>query len=159
MPEFEPTNSPTTAPTTASVAETFSPLKMLGSACGRLNLRNVCRREARIDRARSIMSGSIDLKPMTVATTTGKNPSRKAEITLGKIPDLKRLQAGSAHRSGEVDHVGFHRFEAHDGGDDNRKESEQESRNHLGEDSRSETSAGGKRASIGRGRSCRVPSI
>ena len=86
MPELEPTNSPTTAPTTASVAETFKPLKMLGSACGRLNLRNICRRDARIDRARSIISGSIDLKPMTVATTTGKNPSKKAEITLGKMP-------------------------------------------------------------------------
>ena len=86
MPEFEPTNSPTTAPTTASVADTLSPLKMLGSACGRLNLTNICQRDARIERARSIISGSIDLKPITVATTTGKNPSRNAEITFGKMP-------------------------------------------------------------------------
>ncbi len=32
------------------------------------------------------MSGSIDLKPMTVATTTGKKPSRNAEMTFGKMP-------------------------------------------------------------------------
>ena len=32
------------------------------------------------------MSGSTDLKPITVDTTTGKKPSRKAEITLGTMP-------------------------------------------------------------------------
>ncbi len=32
------------------------------------------------------MSGSIDLNPWTPATTTGKKPSRKAEITLGVMP-------------------------------------------------------------------------
>ena len=32
------------------------------------------------------MSGSTDLKPCTAETTTGKNPSRNAEITLGMMP-------------------------------------------------------------------------
>ena len=37
-------------------------------------------------RARSTMSGSTDLNPCTAETTTGKNPSRKAEMIFGKIP-------------------------------------------------------------------------
>ncbi len=41
---------------------------------------------APIERARSITSGSIDLKPCTVETTTGKKPSRNAAITLGTMP-------------------------------------------------------------------------
>src|SRR5215468_10357131 len=86
MPEFEPTNSPTTAPTTASVTETLSPLKMLGSALGRLILRKIWSREALIDWARLIISGSTDLRPITVDTTTGKKPSRNAAMTLGTIP-------------------------------------------------------------------------
>ena len=32
------------------------------------------------------MSGSTDLKPCTADTTTGKNPSRNAEITFGMMP-------------------------------------------------------------------------
>ncbi len=32
------------------------------------------------------MSWSTDLKPCTPATTTGKKPSRKAEITFGAMP-------------------------------------------------------------------------
>src|SRR4051812_29957621 len=86
MPELEPTNSPTTAPTTASVTDTFRPLKICGSACGRLILKKVCSRLAPMERDRSIMSGSTDLKPITVDTTTGKKPSRKALITFGKMP-------------------------------------------------------------------------
>src|SRR5690349_1956670 len=86
MPEFEPTNSPTTAPTTASVTETFRPEKIAGSAWGRLTARNTCNRLPCIARARSTMSGSTDLKPCTAETTTGKKPSRNAEITLGTMP-------------------------------------------------------------------------
>ena len=86
MPELEPTNSPTTAPTTASVTETFSPLKIDGRAVGKRNFKNTFSGFAPIDRARSITSASTDLKPCTVATTTGKKPSRKAAITLGTMP-------------------------------------------------------------------------
>ena len=32
------------------------------------------------------MSGSTDLNPCTVETTTGKKPSRNAEITFGNMP-------------------------------------------------------------------------
>ena len=32
------------------------------------------------------MSGSTDLKPCTADTTTGKKPSRNAEITFGMMP-------------------------------------------------------------------------
>src|SRR6266487_724453 len=86
MPEFDPTNSPTTAPTTAKVTDTLSPAKIDGSACGRLMRMKIWSFDAFMDRARSIMSRSTDLKPTTVETTTGKNPSRKAAITLGIIP-------------------------------------------------------------------------
>src|SRR5436190_22809178 len=86
MPELEPTNSPTTAPTTANVTETLSPEKIAGIACGRLTAQNTRRRLPRMARARSTMSGSTDLKPCTAETTTGKKPSRNAEITFGKIP-------------------------------------------------------------------------
>src|SRR5258707_15630116 len=86
MPELEPTNSPTTAPTTASVTETLRPEKIAGIACGRLTAQNTWKRLPCMARARSTMSGSTDLKPCTAETTTGKNPSRKAEITLGKMP-------------------------------------------------------------------------
>src|SRR5437764_15346707 len=86
MPEFDPTNSPTTAPTTASVTDTLSPAKIDGMALGRLICRNVCHRDAFIDRARSSMSGSTDLKPATVETTTGKKPSMNAAMTLGTMP-------------------------------------------------------------------------
>src|SRR6267142_1499667 len=86
MPEFEPTNSPTTAPTTASVTDTLRPAKIDGSACGRLMCRKVRSRDAFIDRARSSMSASTDLKPATVETTTGKKPSMNAQITLGMMP-------------------------------------------------------------------------
>src|SRR5262245_31715861 len=83
MPELEPTNSPTTAPTTASVTDTLSPEKIAGSACGRLTAQKTCRRLPCIARARSTSKGSTDLKPCTADTTTGKKPSRNAEITLG----------------------------------------------------------------------------
>src|SRR6201995_3477925 len=86
MPELEPTNSPTTAPTTASVTDTFRPEKIAGIACGRLTARNTFARLPCIARARSTMSGSTDLKPCTAETTTGKNPSRNAESTFGKMP-------------------------------------------------------------------------
>src|SRR5438105_1425195 len=86
MPEFEPTNSPTTAPTTAKVTDTLRPLKIDGSAVGSRNLRNTLNGFAPIDRARSMTSDSTDLKPCTVATTTGKKPSRNAAMTLGTIP-------------------------------------------------------------------------
>ena len=46
----------------------------------------VAKRDARIDRARSSMSGSTDLKPTTVDTTMGKKPSMNAAITFGMIP-------------------------------------------------------------------------
>src|SRR5258707_10434564 len=86
MPELEPTNSPTTAPTTARVTDTFSPLKIEGRAVGRRNFRNTLNGFAPMERARSITSLSTDLKPCTVATTTGKNPSKNAAITLGTMP-------------------------------------------------------------------------
>src|SRR4029077_13582127 len=86
MPELEPTHSPPTAPTTASVTETFSPEKIAGIACGRLTARNTWKRLPCIARARSTMSGSTDLNPCTAETTTGKNPSKNAEITFGKMP-------------------------------------------------------------------------
>src|SRR5215471_21259819 len=86
MPELEPTNSPTTAPTTASVTETFKPEKIAGIACGKLTARKIWKRLPCIARARSTMSGSTDLNPCTAETTTGKNPKRNAEITLGMIP-------------------------------------------------------------------------
>src|ERR1700675_1112218 len=86
MPELEPTNSPTTAPTTASVTETFKPEKIAGIACGRLKAMNRWKRQPCMARARSTMSGSTDLKPCTAETTTGKKPSRNAEITFGKMP-------------------------------------------------------------------------
>src|ERR1700710_2062334 len=82
MPELEPTNSPTTA----SVTETFSPEKIDGVACGRLTAQNTWKRLPCMARARSTMSGSTDLKPCTAETTTGKNPRRNAEITLGMMP-------------------------------------------------------------------------
>src|SRR6266576_2575801 len=86
MPELEPTNSPTTEPTTASVTDTFRPEKIAGIACGRLTARNTWKRLPCMARARSTISGSTDLKPCTADTTTGKNPSRKAEITFEMIP-------------------------------------------------------------------------
>src|ERR1700749_1174354 len=86
MPELEPTNSPTTAPTTASVTETLRPEKIAGIACGRLTAQNTWKRLPCMGRARSTMSGATDLKPCTADTTTGKKPSRKAEITLGMMP-------------------------------------------------------------------------
>src|SRR5207237_8190354 len=86
MPEFDPTNSPTTAPTTANVTDTLSPAKIDGSACGKLMRTNVASRDAFIERARSSMSGSTDLKPTTVDTTIGKNPSMNAQMTLGMMP-------------------------------------------------------------------------
>src|ERR1700738_4800567 len=86
MPEWEPTNSPTTAPTTASVTETFRPEKIAGIAGGRLTAQNTLNRLPCIARARSTISGSTDLNPCTADTTTGKNPSRNAEITLGMMP-------------------------------------------------------------------------
>src|SRR5437899_12254384 len=86
MPELEPTNSPTTAPTTASVTETFRPEKIAGIACGRLTGQNTWKRLPCIARARATMSGSTDLNPCTAETTTGKNPKRNAEITLGLMP-------------------------------------------------------------------------
>src|SRR5947199_888195 len=87
MPELEPTNSATTATTTASVTETFKPEKIAGIACGKLTARNTFARLPCIARARSTMSGSTDLKPCTADTTTGKNPSRNAEITFGMMPN------------------------------------------------------------------------
>src|ERR1700742_3437278 len=86
MPELEPTNSPTTAPTTASVTETFRPEKIEGIACGKLTAQNTWKRLPCIARARSTMSRSTDLNPCTAETTTGKNPSRNAEITFGMMP-------------------------------------------------------------------------
>src|SRR3982751_6410921 len=86
MPELEPTNSPTTAPTTASVTDTLSPEKIAGSACGRFTAQNTWNRLPCMARARSTISGSTDLKPCTAETTTGKKPSRKAEITFGIMP-------------------------------------------------------------------------
>src|ERR1700682_667548 len=86
MPELEPTNSPTTAPTTASVTETFRPEKIAGIACGGLTGQNPWKRLPCIRRARSTMSGSPDLNPCTAETTTGKNPSKNAEITFGMMP-------------------------------------------------------------------------
>src|SRR5260370_31802320 len=87
MPELEPTNSPTTAPTTASVTETFRPEKIAGIACGKLTAQNTRKRLPCIARARSTMSGSTYLKPCTAETTTGKKPSKNAEITFGMIPN------------------------------------------------------------------------
>src|SRR6201990_333552 len=86
MPELEPTNSPTTAPTTASVTDTFRPEKIAGIACGRVTARNTWKPLPRIARAKSTMSGSTDLKPCTAETTTGKKPSKNAEITFGMMP-------------------------------------------------------------------------
>src|SRR5437868_9892076 len=86
MPEFDPTNSPTTAPTTASVTDTLSPAKMEGNACGKLMRAKVASRDAFIDRARSSISGSTDLKPTTVDTTTGKKPSMNAAMIFGMMP-------------------------------------------------------------------------
>src|SRR4029078_5462944 len=86
MPEFEPTNSPTTAPTTASVTDTLSPANSDGIACGSDMRMNVDSFEAFIERAKSCMSGSTDLNPATVDTTTGKNPSMNAQMTLGMMP-------------------------------------------------------------------------
>src|SRR5512134_2168448 len=86
MPELEPTNSPTTAPTTASVTETFSPAKIAGTTDGKPTAQNTLKRLPCIARARSTISGSTDLKPCTADTTTGKNPSRNAEITFGMMP-------------------------------------------------------------------------
>src|SRR6267378_2739130 len=86
MPELDPTNSPTTAPTTASVTETCRPEKIAGIACGKLTAQNTLNRLPCIARARSTMSGSTDLNPCTADTTTGKNPNRNAEITLGMRP-------------------------------------------------------------------------
>ena len=37
-------------------------------------------------RARSTMSGATDLNHCTAETTTGKNPNRNAEMTLGRMP-------------------------------------------------------------------------
>src|SRR5580698_9445367 len=87
MPELEPTNSPTTAPTTANVTDTFRPEKIAGIACGRLTARKTLARLPCMARARSTMSGSTDLNPCTAETTTGKNPHRNAEITLGMMPN------------------------------------------------------------------------
>jgi len=87
IPEFDPTNSPTTAPTTASVMATFRPLKIAGRAWGKENLKKVWNLLAPIDLARSTISLSTDLNPMTVDTTTGKKPSKNAEIIFGKIPN------------------------------------------------------------------------
>src|SRR5947208_3171945 len=87
MPEFEPTNSPTTAPTTARVTDTLSPANSDGIACGSEMRMNVDSLEAFIERARSSMSGSTDLNPATVDTTTGKNPSMNAQMTLGMMPN------------------------------------------------------------------------
>src|SRR6478736_6861024 len=86
IPELEPTNSPTTAPTTASVTDTLRPEKIAGIACGRFTAQNTWKRLPCIARARSTMSGSTDLKPCTAETTTGKKPSRNAEITFGSMP-------------------------------------------------------------------------
>src|SRR6266480_3687009 len=96
MPEFDPTNSPTTAPTTASVTETLSPAKIDGNACGRLMRMNVARRDAFIDRARSSISGSTDLKPTTVDTTIGKNPNMNAQMTLGMMPNPNQTTKSGA---------------------------------------------------------------
>src|SRR3954453_13024362 len=86
MPELEPTNSPTTAPTTASVTDTLRPEKVAVSACGRFTAQNTWKPEPCMARARSTISGSTDLKPCTGDTTTGKKPSRTAEMTLGMMP-------------------------------------------------------------------------
>src|ERR1700753_274588 len=96
MPELEPTNSPTTAPTTARVTETFRPEKIDGVACGRLTAQNTWKRLPCIARARSTMSGSTDLKPCTADTTTGKNPSRNAAITLGIMPNPNQTTKSGA---------------------------------------------------------------
>src|ERR1043165_10016653 len=47
---------------------------------------NVASRLAFIEQAKSGMSGSTDLKPTTVETTTGKKPSMNAAMTFGMIP-------------------------------------------------------------------------
>src|SRR5438067_12935244 len=86
MPELDPTNSPTTAPTTANVTDTLRPEKIDGIACGRLMRMNVSSFDAFIERARSSISRSTDLKPMTVDTTTGKKPSMNAAMTFGMMP-------------------------------------------------------------------------
>src|SRR5690349_10653855 len=86
MPELEPTNSPTTAPTTASVMETFSPEKIAGIACGRVTAQNTRKRLPCMARERTTMPGSTELNPCTADTTTGKKPSRNAEITFGMMP-------------------------------------------------------------------------
>src|ERR1700744_1481389 len=86
MPELEPTNSPTTAPTTASVTETFRPEKIDGIACGRLSAQNTWKRLPWIARASATRSGPTNVNPATADTTTGKNPRRNAEITLGTMP-------------------------------------------------------------------------
>ena len=55
-------------------------------AAGSLIFRKAARGEAFMERARSRTSGSIDFNPMTVETTIGKKPSRKATMTLGSVP-------------------------------------------------------------------------
>src|ERR1700732_1220039 len=99
MPELEPTNSPTTPPTTANLTETFNPDTIAGTAGGGLTAQNPWKRLPCIARARSTMSGSTDLKPCTAETTTGKNPSRKAEITFGKMPKPNQTTKNGANPS------------------------------------------------------------
>src|SRR5262249_18811460 len=85
-PLSEPTNSATTAPMTASVMATFAPAKTNGMAIGSRTFVNVLNALARYERLRSSSSGGVAASPVAVSTTTGKNATRKATITLGTSP-------------------------------------------------------------------------
>ena len=51
---------------------------------------------APVVRAKSMMSGSTDLKPTMLATTIGKNESRKTSSSLGVKPNPNQMMKSGA---------------------------------------------------------------
>ena len=69
---------------------------MSGSACGRRILTNRRQAPAPVERARSITSGSSDLKPAMLLTTIGKKLRRNTSRSLGRKPKPNQMMKSGA---------------------------------------------------------------
>lgn len=79
-----------TAPIAAKAMAVRSEANTNGAERGSLSRRNVCHREARID-AISSSSSSVDCKPVTVFTNTGKKQMTAAMRIFGMAPNPNQI--------------------------------------------------------------------
>src|SRR5258708_2783900 len=81
-PDDDVMYSPTIAPVTLYVAAMRSPLKNEGNAAGKRTLRQICACDAPIARSKATKSGSVAVRPSTVAMVMGKKQNKITTITL-----------------------------------------------------------------------------